>query len=137
MSDVASSFTILEFQGFPQNSLNHRVTTFLLSCDIAPSPFPFCRFCAKQNQPRLDARSKQPRHTQSHPISVSVVPVSDSAGDRRSVIGWFAGPKLLSCPQTHRSTPCENSTRSPPCAAMDFGRSCKRCSIALPSTHTP
>src|ERR1700737_4333886 len=36
MSDVASSFTILGFQGFPQNSLNQRATAFLFSCIGSP-----------------------------------------------------------------------------------------------------
>jgi hypothetical protein len=36
MSAVASSFTILGFQGFPQNSLNQRATVFLFSCIGSP-----------------------------------------------------------------------------------------------------
>jgi hypothetical protein len=41
---VPSSSTISGFHGFPQNSLNHCVTMFLLSCDIRSSPFACCHF---------------------------------------------------------------------------------------------
>src|ERR1700730_8445715 len=117
ISDVASSLTILGFQGLPQNSLNHRVTIFLLSCDIRSSPFARCWFREEQNQPRLDLGSKPRGHPPRHPISdwsqcrllrrsrqvgrSRFVTPRDLSEFRnvidRPVIGWLAAAKLLAC----------------------------------------
>src|ERR1700721_478548 len=94
MSDVASSFTILGFQGFPQNSLHQRAAVSLFSCIGSP---PYIVIRERHSQPRSYARGTFANI--SGPPDFRVGLEHSHEDDllnvvSYSVIGWLAGQSL-------------------------------------------
>src|ERR1700722_14671361 len=95
MSNVASSFTILGFQGFPQNSLNQRAAVFLFSCIGSP---PYIVIRERHSQPRSYARGTFANISGPPDFRVGLEHSHEDDSLNvvsYSVIGWLAGQSLL------------------------------------------